>query len=87
MRKVIIGGTEFVLLESDEIDCEHGDWQLAYRDIVVNPNHEFVQGYGSSLVVVREECEQCAFCGYVRKKTEEVEGAKEILLKVWRKGE
>jgi len=66
MRKVIVGDTEFVLLEPDEIDCEHGDWQPIYKDIVVNPNGEFVQGYGSSQVVVRVVCgQQCAFCGYI----------------------
>lgn len=71
MEKRIIEGMEFTILNDDEVECEHEfPEETYYESIPVNPNGEFVVGYGCEPVSVRVERKRphafCVKCGFAR---------------------
>jgi len=65
----------FTILETEEevqkhCGCKKHKFKNVPRRECINPNGEFVVGYGSSLIYVRAEPteEKCVKCGYVREK-------------------
>ena len=63
-------GMEFTILDDDEIPCvHHEEWRKPYYEgVVINPNHEFVVGYGSDPVTaVFLAGWRCASCGFIHR--------------------
>lgn len=56
----------FTILEGDEIPfCIH-KWEYEYRWVPVNPNGEYVQGYGHTPVFTHELIgKRCVKCGFI----------------------
>lgn len=66
MKRKTIGECEFVILDDDEVHCEHKRTEPIYSNVLVNPNGEYVEGYGRVPVCVQTITGQrCASCGLV----------------------
>lgn len=79
MEKRIVGGMEFTILDKDEVQCEHEfPTEIYYESVLVNPNGEYVQGYGHCPVSVCIEHERqvafCMKCGFERNKLPQGDG-------------
>jgi len=73
MEKRIVGGVEFTILDNDEVQCNHEFPEVVYYEsVLVNPNGEYVVGYGHEPVFVRIEHKRpsalCVKCGFAREK-------------------
>lgn len=63
MRKVTVGDQEFALLDDDEVECDHV-WKDTFKHLTVNPDGEYVVGYGYMRVTVQvKRGRMCINCG------------------------
>ena len=82
MNKKIINGQEYVLLNPNEVDCNHDFSRRVVSAIFVNPGGEFVVGHGSSPLYVDEVTDfMCVRCGMLKSYYDKFKKEKETTTK------
>lgn len=68
MKKIQVGEFEFRIIEEEELGCHHL-WKAYFEYVTVNPNQEYLIGYGRIPVSVPVKVgRECCHCGLIERE-------------------